>query len=190
MDQNTLIAIIVGVLILAIAIFYFAFSKRRTDSLREKYGDEYDRTLENAEGRRDAEADLMEREKRVEELTIRPLTPAEHDRYVERWQATKAEFVDSPQKALSQADDLVTDVMTTRGYPTTDFEHRHKDLTVEHGDVARRYLDGHEVRERARADGADTEEMRAAMKHYEAMFDRLIDDIAHEVRDTRAVDRA
>lgn len=183
MDQNTLIVVLVVALIAAIAIFYFAYSKRRTDTLREKYGDEYDRTLENAEGRRDAEADLIEREERVEELTIRPLTPAEHDKYVERWTATKAEFVDNPQNALTQADDLVTDVMTTRGYPTTDFEHRHKDLTVEHGDVAKRYLDGHDVRERARKDGADTEEMRAAMKHYEAMFDRLIDDIAHDTRE-------
>ena len=188
MDQNTLIIVVVVAIILVAAIVYFVTAKRRTDGLRAKYGEEYDRTLENAEGRRDAEADLLEREKRVSELKIRPLTPAEHDRYLERWQVAKAQFVDSPRDALAKADDLVSDVMKTRGYPVTDFEHRHKDLTVEHGDVARRYLDGHSVRERALADGADTEEMREAMTHYEAMFDRLIDDIAHEPRETAAAD--
>ena len=188
MDQNTILIIAVVAVIIVIALIYFAVSKRRTDQLRSKYGDEYDRTLEAADGKRDAEADLAEREKRVSELKIRALTPAEHDRYLDRWQVAKAEFVDSPRDALGKADDLVTDVMKTRGYPVTDFEHRHKDLTVEHGDVARRYLDGHEVRERALADDANTEEMRAAMKHYEAMFDRLIDDIA--THDDRTVENA
>lgn len=186
MDQNTIIILGVLAIIAVAAIIYIAFTKRRTDQLRAKYGEEYDRTLANAEGRRDAEADLIERENRVSKLNIRPLTQAEHDRYLDRWQAAKADFVDSPQAALSKADDLVTDVMNTRGYPVTDFEHRHKDLTVDHSDVAKRYMEGHELRNRAHADDADTEEMRAGMKHYEAMFDRLISDVEvrkHETQD-------
>lgn len=187
MDQTTLIilALIVAVIAAAV-IIWFARSQARTKQLREKYGDEYDRTLEAGEGRRDAEADLIERERRVEKLHIRPLSQSEHSRYVERWQVTKADFVDSPQAALAKADDLVTDVMNARGYPVGEFESRHKDLTVNHADVAKRYLDGHDVRERARSDSADTEEMRAGMKHYEAMFDRLVADVEHDTRTTEA----
>ena len=63
----------------------------------------------------------------------------------------------------------------------TDFEHRHADLTVDHGDVARHYLAGHEIADRADAGETTTEELRRAMNHYERLFDDLVNDTGDSV---------
>ena len=72
---------------------------------------EYDRELEKAGGRREAERELAEREKRHDELELRPLSDDARERYIEEWQATQARFVDDPTGAVSEADDLVQRVM-------------------------------------------------------------------------------
>ena len=43
---------------------------------------------------------LVDREKRVEKLTIRDLDSFEHERFAKRWEDVQARFVDSP-KGLS-----------------------------------------------------------------------------------------
>ena len=179
MNDQTITILIVALIVVGGAIAgWLLMQRRKTSELRERFGDEYDRTLEERGGRSKAEADLLEREKRVAELEIRKLTPAEHDRYVADWTATKALFVDDPKAAVGKADTLLTDVMKTRGYKVSDFEHQHADLTVEHADVAKHYLAGHKLCERSEAGEASTEDLRQAINHYEALFDRLVDDIA------------
>lgn len=179
MNDQTITLLIVALIVVAGAIVgWLLMQRRQTKELRERFGDEYDRTLDARGGRSKAEADLLEREKRVAELEIRKLTPAEHDRYVADWTATKALFVDDPKAAVGKADALLTDVMQTKGYKVSDFEHQHADLTVEHADVATHYLAGHTLCERCEAGEASTEDLRQAINHYEALFDRLVDDIA------------
>ncbi|WP_338241772.1 hypothetical protein [Aurantiacibacter hainanensis] len=173
MDQNTLIAILVVVaLVIAIAIWLF-FSRRRTDHLRDRFGEEYDRTLDNSGDRTAAERALEEREKRVDALDIRPLTAEEHSRFEEEWRDVKGVFVDSPAEAVLHADRMLANMMKTVGYPMADFDHRYEDLTVDHPDVARHYREGHAIAERHGSGNASTEDMRQAMKHYEALYDHL-----------------
>ena len=65
-----LIAVVVVLIVLG-AIGYFA-QRRRTQGLQDRFGSsEYDRTLETEGGRRSAERELREREKRHEELDLR-----------------------------------------------------------------------------------------------------------------------
>ena len=174
--QNLTIVIIVAVVVLLLVLGWLAMRKRRTDTLREHFGDEYDRTVETRGGRSAAEAELLEREKRVKSFDIRPLGPAEREEFREEWVSTKALFVDSPIEAVIRADRLLTTVMKTRGYPMADFEARHANLTVDHGEVARHYLAGHEIAERSTRGEASTEDLRQAMRHYETLFDELVNE--------------
>lgn len=172
-EQILVIVAIVVVILIAIAI-WFTLRKRRTDALRDKFGDEYDRTVEERGNRTRAEDALEEREKRVKELDIRPLTHEEHDRFSSEWHETKTLFVDSPAEAVLRADRTLANMMSTRGFPMGDFDRRYEDLTVNHGPVARAYRDGHEIADKK--GDATTEELRRALNHYEKLFDELVKD--------------
>lgn len=174
--QETTLLIVIAAAIVILLLVYVFMRRRRTQALRDSFGDEYDRTVDARGGRSKAEADLIERKERVAKLDIRPLTIAERDRYTTDWTATKALFVDSPVEAVARADRLLTEVMNTRGFPMADFEKRHADLTVDHGDVARHYLTGHEIADRSGE--ATTEELRRAINHYEALFSEMTSDAA------------
>ena len=174
--QNLTIVIIAGIVVVLLVLGWLALRKRRTDTLREHFGDEYDRTVETRGGRSAAEAELLEREKRVKSFDIRPLGPAERAEYKDEWVATKALFVDSPIEAVIRADRLLANVMKARGYPMADFEARHAHLTVDHGEVARHYLAGHEIADRSTRGEASTEDLRQAMRHYEALFEELVNE--------------
>jgi Tfp pilus assembly protein PilX len=66
------VLIVVVLLLLALAAVLVARSRRRAH-LQERFGPEYDRTLEQADGRRQAERDLAEREARRSSFDVRPL---------------------------------------------------------------------------------------------------------------------
>lgn len=186
--ETQTLAIVAIIVVAAVLLIWLLMQRRRSGELRDKFGEEYDRTVHERGGRGKAEADLVEREKRVKKLDIRPLGPEERKRFTGEWQEAKALFVDSPTEAIGRSDRLLTTVMTTRGYPMTDFEHRHADLSVEHGDVARHYRSGHDIAERAQRGEASTEDLRQAMQHYEALFDNLVSDTSDTV-ETRPVSR-
>lgn len=177
MDQGqALFLAVIAIIIVAAVALWLTMRRRRTDQLRDRFGDEYDRTLDMRGDRAKAEADLAEREHRVASLDIRPLTRDEHARFSGEWQEVKALFVDSPAEALLHADRMLANMMATKGFPMADFDHRYEDLTVDHGDVARHYREGHDVTVRQGRGEASTEHMRQAMKHYEALFEHLVAD--------------
>src|SRR5688500_18239936 len=116
----TLIWIILLVALAAVVVMIIA--QRRTRTLHEKFGSEYDRTVKSMKDRGKAEADLNKRIERVEELRIQPLSAADRSRFEQSWQADQARFVDDPRAAVREADRLVTELMQARGYPMADFE--------------------------------------------------------------------
>ena len=189
--QETTLLIVIAASVVILRLVWLFMRRHRTQALRNSFGEEYDRTVNARGGRSKAEADLIERKQRVSKLDIRALTITERDRYAEEWKETKALFVDSPVEAVSRADRLLTEVMNTRGFPMSDFEHRHADLTVDHGEVARHYLAGHEIADRS--SDATTEELRRAINHYEALFSDMTKDAtdhdhSHIDRDGDGVD--
>jgi hypothetical protein len=158
--------------VVLLAILWLASRKRRTSHLREGFGPEYDRTVEEAGSRRKAESELSDREKRREELDIKPLAPRTRDRFADRWSTVQERFVDDPNGSLHDAHALVVEVMRERGYPTDDFEQRAADVSVDHPDVVENYRAAHAITER---DDADTEDQRQALVHYRALFDELLE---------------
>lgn len=193
MQPNTIVLLAVIAALVAVGILIWAGMRgRRTNALRERFGDEYDRTLEEQGKRAEAEAALQAREARVAKLDIRPLTPPQRDAAITEWREVKAVFVDSPVEAVHHADRLLAAIMKARGYPMADFDRRYEDLTVDHGEVARHYRDGHEITERHRLGQASTEDLRQAMIHFEALFDDLVNEVARddEPRPVKSRERA
>lgn len=174
-DNQTVLIVAAAIVVLLLIGWLFA-RQRRSRVLRDKFGDEYSRTLDAAGSRTKAEADLVERTRRAEHLQLRVLQPDERQNYIADWTATKALFVDDPVGAIDRSDRLLADLMQLRGYSMGDFATRHGDLTVTHGDVAKHYLAGHEIAERSARGDATTEELRQALQHYDRLFTGLIAD--------------
>ena len=170
----------VGAAILLAAVAWALAMRRRSTALRQRFGPEYDRTVAEAAGRREAEAELSERERRREQLDIRPLSPGARDRYASRWRQVQADFVDSPTTAVTEADALVTEVMRERGYPMDDFEQRAADISVDHPEVVENYREGHRLSLLCARGEGSTEELRQALQHYRRLFDQLLETVAEE----------
>jgi hypothetical protein len=162
----------IGVVIALLIAARLEWGKKRTGRLKEDFGPEYGRAVEEAGSRRRAESELTDREKRREELDIRPLAPGARDRFADRWSTVQERFVDDPTAALKEAHVLVVEVMRERGYPTDDFEQRAADVSVDHPHVVENYRSAYAISER---DDADTEEQRQGMVHYRALFDELLE---------------
>jgi hypothetical protein len=168
----------IAVIVVLAAIVWRALVARRTQSLQNRFGSEYDRTADELGGRRQAEAELSAREERREQLTIRPLPAETRHRYAAHWKAIQAQFVDSPAAAVAAADGLVTSVMADRGYPTDDFEQRAADVSVDHPHVVQNYREARDISRASDRGQATTENLRRAMQNYRALFDELLGDDA------------
>ena len=175
MDTGLLIAILVVLVLLALLAF-FAGRQRRSRRLQDKFGPEYDRTVEQARDRKAAEAELLERTERRAGFDIVPLEPEARSRYIEAWRNTQAQFVDEPVEATREADRLITSVMRDRGYPVDDFEQRAADISVDHPQVADDYRAAHAIAAANDRSEASTEDLRQALVHYRSLFEELLED--------------
>ena len=181
MNMSTLgpteLALIIGLAVIVIAgiVAWLFFRKRHTGRLRTQFGEaEYDRAVKEVGGRRYAEAELKERTERVESLNIRPLAAGDRERFVESWRRIQARFVDGPGGAVTEADQLLRDVMSTRGYPVSDFEQQAADISVDHPLVMENYRTAHAIAVRQTQGQANTEDLRQAMIHYRTLFEDLV----------------
>jgi hypothetical protein len=181
MPTSTLIIVAVVVVIAALALAWVYAAQRRRRHLRDRFGPEYQRTVEDVGSTKRAEAVLAEREKRVSSYHMRELSAEERGRFSDAWRRVQAKFVDDPAGAVSEADLLVTDVMTARGYPMTDFDRRSEDLTVEHPNVVHHYRNAHDIAVRHSRNAASTEDLRQALVHYRALFADLLE-VPHPIR--------
>jgi hypothetical protein len=166
---------IIAIVLIVAAVIALLIQKTRTARLRKKFGEaEYGRALRIRGDRSRAEALLEQREKRVSSFHLRTLTPGDRARFDESWAAVQARFVDAPAGAVSEADQLLGDVMAARGYPVSDFETRAADISVDHPTVTQNYRTAHEIAVRHLNGQATTEDLRRAMIHYRALFDDLM----------------
>jgi hypothetical protein len=174
MSTPLLVVIVIVVIAVIGAVAYVAWKQAQRRSLQERFGPEYDRAVESHESRREAEQELMARQKRHEELDIRELDPETRERHRVQWRLVQERFVDAPGTAVIEADHLLNLVMSERGYPTEGYEQQAADLSVEHAATIDRYRTAHDISDRAANDQASTEDLRQAMVHYRALFNELI----------------
>jgi len=175
MSTGIIVGIVVAVIVIGAAVFgVMAVQRRRR--LQQRFGPEYDRVVGDRDSRRKAEAELTERERRVQDLDIQPLTDSARASYAGQWTSIQEQFVDAPADAVSGAQSLVAAVMTERGYPAEQHDQDQvlADLSVEHSATLDRYRAAEEISGKAAAGTASTEDLRQAMVHYHALFADLL----------------
>lgn len=173
--QLIVVGSVIVLAVLALVAWLYARRRQRSRGLQQRFGSEYDRTVDALGGRTNAESDLQAREKRVEQLTLTPLAAPEAARFSQAWSALQGRFVDNPKGVVVQADQLVRELMLKRGYPMGDFERRAGDISVDHPTVVASYRAAQAIAVRDERGIADTEELRQAVVHYRALFDELLE---------------
>jgi hypothetical protein len=173
-ETTWLIAGGVVVIVVIAALIALTIRKRNSERLKSRFGQEYSHAVETSGNQKEAEAELRDRQKRVEGYHIKPLETADQARYVEAWRAVQSQFVDDPNQAVTEADKLLAEVMTARGYLVGDFEQRSADLSVDHSAVVTNYRIGHDIALRHAKGEASTEDLRQAMVAYRSLFDELV----------------
>ena len=173
MEQSSLVwAVAAAVLLLSLGFVWYALDQRRRRGLREHFGPEYQRLVSQEGDPRRAERVLSQRESRVKKLDIRPLPESTRANFLGRWQKVQERFVDDPRGAVRDADALIGEAMTGRGYPVGDFEQRAADVSVDHPDVVIDYRTAHAIA--GRDADASTEDLRRAMVHFRSLFEDLV----------------
>jgi hypothetical protein len=171
--QALSVIVIAAIVIVLLALWYV--QKQRREHLRGRFGPEYDRAVRETGNVGKAESMLSNRERRVEKLSIRPLSAEESGRFSGNWRVIQARFVDDPRGAVTDADALIREVMATRGYPMSNWEQRVADVSVDHPRVVEHYRTGHDIAVRHERGEASTEEMRRAMIAYRELFAELVE---------------
>ncbi|GGS94544.1 hypothetical protein [Streptomyces chromofuscus] len=190
MSTGWIIALIV--IVVAVALIVAALTLRGRGAtggrdLKRRFGPEYDRTVARHDGDATAaERELAERVERHGKLRERPLEPAERQQFEARWTAAQERFVDSPQDAVAEADQLLAELAGVRGFPDGgQYEEQLAALSVHHAHHVHGYRRVHRIarartsgtqdgRTAAAQDGTGTEEMREAMVEARALFDDLL----------------
>jgi hypothetical protein len=185
--MQVVLIIVIAIIVIAALVAGYVMTRRR--SLRQRFGPEYDRVVEESGSRHEAERELRARERRHAELDLRQLSEESRRRYTEEWEEVQARFVDAPDEAVRAGDELVTRLVAERGYPTGDFDEQLADLSVEHAHTLTRYREAHEIAERQERGEATTEQLRQALMHYRALFGELVGESPVRAGETRA-DRA
>jgi hypothetical protein len=188
MDNTALFIVAVVVILAVVMVAWWFAQRRRSAQLQEHFGPEYERTVDEIGDRRKAESELASREKRVNELSIRDLSPVERTNFADSWRDIQAHFVDDPVSATGDADRLVVLVMEARGYPMGDFDQRAADISVQHPDLVQNYRGARDIHLRSERGDASTEDLRQAMVHYRSLFAELLgekEDAAGPVADHR-----
>jgi FtsZ-interacting cell division protein ZipA len=179
MSNTTLIIVIVVAIVVVLAIALVGYQvarQKRTARLREQYGPEYDRAVDQADSQREAESELRDRAKRHEKLELRNLDASERKDFEHRWSDVQGQFVDDPSSAVRNADQLVVEVMAARGYPVEDFDQRADDLSVSHPEVTQRYREARQIAQANEDGNADTEDLRQAVTSYRSLVLALLAD--------------
>ncbi len=179
-----LLLAVIGVVILVVR----ARRKAQSDHLQKRFGPEYSRVVKTVGDRDKAEAELRAREARVERLKLVPLSQAEASRFAQEWTLLQSNFVDNPTGIVGEADRLVRELMTKRGYPMGDFERRAADISVHHPAVVDNYRAAQAIALRASRGEASTEDLRKAVVHYRALFEDLLE--AGSVREGPPIEAA
>ncbi len=178
MNDTERLWIVIALVALAVLIASMAMARHRAHArsarLRQHFGPEYERTVEQLGTPARAEHELEARTRRVEHFRFRDLSPADRSRFAAHWNHIQQGFVDDPAVAVTSANELINEVMRARGYPTLSFEQRVADLSVEHPLVVQHYRAAHSLAGSVHNGTVDTELLRQSLVHYRMLFTELL----------------
>lgn len=175
MDSTLIIVVAVVLLVIVGLLLASSFSSRnRSKKLQDRFGTEYDRTVETMGNKKKALTELDERQKHVAGLNIKPLSAVDRERYLANWAAIQSKFVDEPGQAIGNADRLIMEVMQIRAYPVSDFDQRAADISVNYPALVSNYRAAREIALKNEQHQANTEDLRQALIHYRSLFEELL----------------
>ncbi len=175
-EQAVVGLLVVAALVMAVAIALVGprLSRARRQRLRAQFGPEYERAVEAYGEPSRADRELAARARRVHRLHLHDISPNDRAHFAATWRDVQSRFVDEPERAVREANELIKAIMAARGYPEAQFEQRVADLSVDHPAVVQHYRAARELSQSERQ-GGNTEDLRQAIIHFRALFVELID---------------
>lgn len=174
--MTAVIVVVVIVIIVLIALgVWWSTRQRKVSQAQQQFGPEFDRAVAEHGGNKQAAAsDLEDRQDRVEQTTIHPLSADERQQYAEEWKSIQTQFVDDPGDAVTRADDLITRVMDRIGYDASEYGQRTDVISVKYPNAAENYRKAHDIAQMQENGEASTEDLRDAMLRYRTLFEQLV----------------
>ena len=169
------IVITAVIVIVAVAVLVVGRGRIRDGGgrgLKHRFGPEYDRAVADHDGdTKAAERELGERVKQHGSLDEQPLSPEARAQYRAQWADVQEQFVESPQRAVTEADALLAGLARDRGFPDGEqFEEQFSALSVHHP----AHVHGYRSMHTAARGQSGTEEMREAMVEARSLFEALV----------------
>ncbi len=163
MTTTLLMLVLMSVLLFSVVVLtvLLVTTRRYRGELRRAFGKPSERAVD-------------EPERSPAPVQIRPLSPEHRERYLRAWDGAQRRFVDSPVVALSEADALVTQLLSERGFPTGGLPGQSEMLPVEHAPVLESYRAGRAIEQTNSSDRADIEQVRRGMLHFRTVFEALV----------------
>lgn len=191
MDNSTIIILsaLGGIFLILLGIWLgrMYFQRRRTNRLQERFGSEYERTVDKVGDRKEAEDVLEARIEHHKSLEIEPLSEEEREYFAKEWQSTQAKFVDQPEAAIRKADQLIKEIMHAKGYPYKNFEQRAAEISVDYPELVNHYRKLRMIIDHKSAEEISTEDMRQAMLHCRNLYEELLESDVEESREMEKV---
>lgn len=179
--NSTAIVIVVAVVVV-VAAAVLAVTRGRRMRLRRTFGPEFDRIATERGDPKIAEQELAEREREYRALELRPLADPDRARFTGAWSDAQEAFIDDPQAAVLQAEEIISNLLAELGYPARDRDQQLILVSVDHAEGLSEYRQGLDLAHvNPAADGdigggaqTSTESMRQAMRHYRVFFEDIL----------------
>src|SRR5678816_622697 len=176
------IALIIAAIVVLGIVAWYAWDRGRSRHLRERFGPEYNWAITETGDRRRAEAELAQREIKAKRIREQRLTPSGRERFLAQWKLCQAQFVDDPVAAVTRADQLLAEIMRTRGYSTENIHERMVDIAAAYPHHSKEYREAGRILELHSHNQASTDDLRTAFLHYRTIFDDLLGGYDEELR--------
>jgi hypothetical protein len=147
--------------------------RAQTDELRAQFCVEYDRAVAEYGDRNTAEADLRSRLAQAKSMRLTDLTSEQDAAFRKAWDEIQIRVIDSPTRAVVDAERLLEDALIARGYPRSLGE-RITTLSVREPILVDDYREAHGVAVQAIDARANTEACRQALLRYRRLFDAVL----------------
>jgi hypothetical protein len=162
-NAQLFIAVAVIVVMVIVVGDFLRRRKAKTAAFRNRFGSEYDCAVLEHGSSQKAEANLADRESRVHALDIRKLGATTRERFITQWQTVQSRFLDHPEAAVTEADDLITALLESLGYPKDTFDQRAADVSVTHPRMMENYRAAHAIAVLPYRAEESTEKLRTAL---------------------------
>jgi hypothetical protein len=148
--------------------------RRHQEELRDRFGPEYERVAAQG-GPKVAEEELEERLSAYDGADHPALGPSDREAHTTEWRQAQFRFVDSPERAVREAEHIVVSAMEERGYPTEDASVRADALSVDDARLADAYRAAHRAFLLAEHGDATVDQLLGAFLVYREMLEFLLD---------------